>query len=414
MAKLNLSYQQILEHLEVIDNHLHLPYKEFIIPTQGHTSITDIALGMMLHVGLIGYEPIIKYEKLDSGTAGHICLNNNPDRKVYITLSNNPDVERDSLIATLAHEICHKLLFSHNCYFPLMTDYNEALTDLTTIYAGFGKHTLNGCEISKSRTDTLYTTQGTQTRTTTTTHYTGYLDYNQYKTAYDIVCDINSISYYDKYYGVKHEHPSLSESDIIEREIEERFNDFKKNILSSDARSMNLLLQIESFVSKLKQNIKTRQQKYIKLISEVQNTNGKITNPYKAKLLMSMQFQAQNLSWYGEEQTAKMLEPLRYAIDKIKANNPEYHNIVDITLNIECPCCGYKRQNTLAVHKELLIKCPKCNSVFYWNAIDENNTYLAELKKKEKEHKQKESNKAITNRKNILTIKDRIISWFSR
>ena len=82
-----------------------------------------------------------------------------------------------------------------------MTDYNEALTDLATIYAGFGKYTLRGCEISKTRVDTRHTSQGLQQQINTTTHYTGYLDYKQYATAYDIVCYINGISENDKYTG---------------------------------------------------------------------------------------------------------------------------------------------------------------------------------------------------------------------
>lgn len=184
MGKFKLSYQQILDHLEVVDSHLHFAYKEFILSPQDGSNTTDIALKMMLHVGLVGYEPIIKREKLEQGTAGHICLNNNADRKVYITLSNDPNVEKESELATLAHEICHKLLYAHNCYFSLMTDYNEALTDLTTIYAGFGKFTLRGCEVSKSRPDYV----NGKRCTTTTTNYTGYLDFQQYKTAYDIVC----------------------------------------------------------------------------------------------------------------------------------------------------------------------------------------------------------------------------------
>lgn len=145
--KISLSDKQILEHLEMIDSHLHMSYKEFIMPDSpdGIISFEKIAQAMMMHVGLFGYEPVVKYDRLDANTGGYIKLNNNLDNKVYITISEDLRTQWEIQYAVLAHEICHKLLYIHNCYFPDMGDYNESLTDIVTIYVGFGKLTLNGC-----------------------------------------------------------------------------------------------------------------------------------------------------------------------------------------------------------------------------------------------------------------------------
>lgn len=205
-AHFELSDQQILEYLGVIDSYLQMPCKLFDISPFVGKKIDDIAAAMMRHVGLDDYEPIIEYDRLENNTGGYIELNNNPDHKVYITLSDDLSIGKDSKYATLAHEICHKLLFVHGCYFPDLGDYNEMLTDLTIVYAGFGKLILNGC-IDVTRNKDNFITTGTglgmpEVRTTITTRYTGYLDIVQYAMAYKLVCYVNHIATKDAEAGL--------------------------------------------------------------------------------------------------------------------------------------------------------------------------------------------------------------------
>lgn len=361
MSKYKLSYPQILEHLERIDKHLHMSYKEFIIPFQGNCKMEDIALGMMLHVGLVGYEPIIKYEKLEEGTAGHICLNNNPDRKVYITLSNEKDVQRDSQLATLAHEICHKLLYAHNCYFPIMGDYNETLTDIATIYAGFGKLTINGCEIQ------TYETDGFGTHTKTTTHYTGYLGVRDYISAYKIVCLVNNIPQSDYEYGLDRSKLTILQNNQQIQHIQDTGKDlptilkaYRTSNLSSDSAFMRDIIQIEAYVKDLKQRISEHQKEAINKFKGLENSDGKITNPYGVLLIQS------NCSFQDEVQTdiEHRLKSFEKVLDDIAPNN----TITDRTLNLVCPVCGYSKENALNEHKKIVIRCPKCHNVFYWDA----------------------------------------------
>lgn len=361
MSKYKLSYPQILEHLERIDKYLHMSYKEFIIPFQGNCKMEDIALGMMLHVGLVGYEPIIKYEKLDEGTAGHICLNNNPDRKVYITLSNGKDVQRDSQLATLAHEICHKLLYAHNCYFPLMGDYNETLTDIATIYVGFGKLTINGCEIQ------TYETDGFGTRTKTTTHYTGYLGVRDYISAYKTVCLVNNIPQSDYEYGLDKSKLTILQNNqqiqnirVTGKDLSTILKAYQTSNLSTDSAFMRDIIQLEEYVQDLKRRISKHQKETISKYKGLENDDGKIINPYGVLLVQS------NCAFQDEVQTdiERRLKSFEKILDDIASNN----TITDRTLNIVCPVCGYSKENALKEHKKIMIRCPKCYNVFYWDA----------------------------------------------
>jgi hypothetical protein len=62
------------------------------------------------------------------------------------TVSIERDVLRDPMkaVATLAHELAHVRLLNEGRISPKASD-NEALTDLTAIFFGFGVFTVNGC-----------------------------------------------------------------------------------------------------------------------------------------------------------------------------------------------------------------------------------------------------------------------------
>ena len=366
MAKIHLTYQQILEHLDMIDSHLHMPYKEFEIPSfiytsSGKNNIRDVALGMMLHVGLVGYEPIIKYENLGQHTGGHICLNNNLDRKVYITLSNDTEISKESELATLAHEICHKLLYTHNCYFPSMGDYNESLTDIATIYAGFGKLTINGCEITTSKTN-YYRNQ-----TTTTTRYTGYLDATQYIMSYKIVCLINNIDEKEYTYGIDRSKLDILYNNYQIRSIRDKGSELPEilrssrlNRMTQDAILMRQTLFLESALSEIKNQIKQRQKNNVKFFDGIENEEGELSNPYLLLLKASAAVEQDKL----QNDMQDILDACEESMGDFRYNNM----IQSATLSMSCPVCGFTKENALKEHKKTLIRCPKCKRVFYWDA----------------------------------------------
>lgn len=359
MSKHKLSYQEILAHLMDIDEHVHLHYREFVTPKRGVSTMKDIALGMMMHVGLIGYEPIIKYAKLDEGTGGHISLNNNPDRKVIITLSNAMGVQWESELATLAHEICHKLLYANNCYYPDKGEYNETLTDIATIYAGFGKLTINGCEIQTSRTDPW----GTQT----TTHYTGYLETHNYITAYKIVCSVNNVPKKEYEAGLSRSkldilryYEGMSYLQDIGNDLPSTLKSLRADMLTADSEYLRDIIQVEEYIKELKRDIIQHQKETIKRFDGLENNNGDIVNPYGVLFIQSTGSYKDNI----QKDIDRRCKPIEKAIKSVELKA----NITNKTLNLVCPVCGYSKENALKEHKKIMIRCPKCHNVFYWDA----------------------------------------------
>ena len=65
---------------------------------------------MMNFLGLTGYSAEVKYEEMEKH-AGYILFPERISEKmVHIRVSSKFKTSRTSLIAILAHEICHKLL----------------------------------------------------------------------------------------------------------------------------------------------------------------------------------------------------------------------------------------------------------------------------------------------------------------
>ena len=145
---------------------------------------------------------------------------------------------------------------------------------------------------------------------------------------------------------------------------------------------MNLILQLEHLVNVLKSEVTNRQKDYINIIDEVHIEDKRIKNPYKAMLVMARTYQLEKFPVDQEKKTTDILDSFQYAIDKTKAKYPEYQDIASITLHVQCPCCGYVKKNALLMHKNVVIRCPKCNKIFYWNASDEKNTYIEEIRQK--------------------------------
>lgn len=101
--------------------------------------LTREAERMMEFIGLNGYGAKVKYEKMEKN-AGYII---HPDYKfekmAHIRISTKFATSWSSLVAILAHEICHKLLPVYE-----MDTSDEEKVDLCTIYVGFGDVVLNG------------------------------------------------------------------------------------------------------------------------------------------------------------------------------------------------------------------------------------------------------------------------------
>ena len=347
--RIALSNKQILEHLEMIDSHLHMPYSEFFLPKPiDRMSIDEIARLMVQHVGLYGYEPVIEYDRLETGVAGYVELNNNLDKKIHITLSDDLSIAKEARIYSLAHEICHKLLFTHNCYFPYMGDYNETLTDITTIYVGFGKLTLNGCLVIAP----------------THTRETGYLDLEQYAMAYRLVCHVNHISQVDYEAGLDAEAlPVMQSNDRIETlesqlaELPELLHRYRTRKYEKDAAMMRDVMMMEAALKRVKEELAARQKADIESLGIVDSKNGEVINPYRVMLR----------TIDGADEAVYATNDIPSVSQRVKQLMQEY-SIQNATFNVTCPVCGFTKEKAIAEHKTSLIRCPRCSRVFYWDS----------------------------------------------
>lgn len=107
-------------------------------------TIREEAEKMLEFVGLGNYRSNVKFAILD-GAAGNIVLNSN--MVAEITIDEEIAKLKDAVLATLAHEICHKILHKNGIYFSFMDQENEVYADLATFYVGFGDLTMKGYKI---------------------------------------------------------------------------------------------------------------------------------------------------------------------------------------------------------------------------------------------------------------------------
>jgi len=96
------------------------------------------------HVGLAHLRFIVGMNVPDPGRGGSIELTSGP-REVFVEVTPEAGNNPESLIAVLAHEVTHKVLFDRNIRQDDRDSHAyEVLTDVAAIYLGFGKLLLNG------------------------------------------------------------------------------------------------------------------------------------------------------------------------------------------------------------------------------------------------------------------------------
>lgn len=157
-------------------------------------SIQKLGKSMANFVGLSNLTFIISIVPQKKNVGGHIDLSNTGN-DVFIEISTNVAKYKDAVLATLAHEISHKILalngvkISAGSPQPLFERENEVLTDITAVYSGYGKQMINGCECSISYEEP--TVDGT--RKITESIRTGYISREQFSFVYLMICNIRRI-----------------------------------------------------------------------------------------------------------------------------------------------------------------------------------------------------------------------------
>ena len=109
----------------------------FTTPFDDHLSIQKVAKEIAASIGLTGFTFVVAVAKQKEKVGGHIDLSIQ-DTNVFVEIDANMMKFPDAVGATLCHEVCHKWLQIQGIRSPIEID-NEILTDITTVFLGFGK-----------------------------------------------------------------------------------------------------------------------------------------------------------------------------------------------------------------------------------------------------------------------------------
>ena len=185
-------------------------------------SIQNITKQIANFVGLKDLTFIVAVAKQEKNVGGHIDLITDSGKDVFIELSPNVVKHKDAVLATISHEISHKILALNEIQIakgspePFYLKENEVLTDITAIYFGLGKLMLNGCECSYSSKKYL----GDKIETTTHSIKTGYLTIEQFSFIYLFIFNMRNI-------GRKEYEYSLTKNSLsIVKECKKLYNEY--------------------------------------------------------------------------------------------------------------------------------------------------------------------------------------------
>jgi len=369
------------------------------------------------HLGLSNLIFVITYSSQEKNTAGHINLNF--DNEVFIEVDSMYRNDYEIVLAILAHEICHKLLYLNNI--KLYPDIeNEMLTDAATIYTGLGKLSLNGCEKQNVTSKTEPTYNGNITTTTTTTFKIGYMNRIQFAFIYKFICKIRKInqndmfatlnsdviseiqkisSQYNKYFNDTYFHREFSNdllSNSLNNEILMKQKEFAKLLKNTRIIQTKILNYAEEYYKRYNKNLKNNLDVFRK---HTQNTSYNNQLQYVKNVL----FQDDLINYVEINKNDKELLNLSNSFEKfINFHNRILPNLliknaIDFLKTFQCPIC-HKEMKVSAV-KIVKINCPKCNHSFI---VD---TGTSEMEKALKIKKQSVFKRMITKVKSIFTKK---------
>lgn len=367
-----LSEKRIISRLALIEKHLNgfrarfYDYPEYYdfdyncCPDYDLIFLEREASSMLKFVGLYEYFPVIKIAETGENTGGRIKLDHS--KQVYIDINKKILDNKERVLAVLAHEICHKLLYVNGLYYPDNEIENEYLADLATIYVGFGKISLNGCYKEHTTSSII---EGSETRHV---NKIGYLTLHQFAKAYNIVCKIYNIK------GAKKDNRlnsiALNKVKTAKPRILSNFKtitdkDLKEVMRKAQEKDANLirLVNIAEFIlNKIKDDINNKQLDY----------ESELTRPFLSGL-SDRQIQAMesvekydNIIFTPDETV--ILHALDSFINKTYGQVDTWEDDINLhLLDIECPICKYKKVKGLKENKKAYLKCPNCNNYFMWN-----------------------------------------------
>ena len=357
---IQLSFVKILSFLSLIERSVpHIDNFSLYVPSLDFNpydviSIQNEAKRMMEFIGLKGYTTTVTPCLTDNGTAGNINLNNS--NEVFIEIDNKMRANRrrfkEAVLCVMAHEICHKYLYSHGLYLE-ETNSNEYCTDLATFFVGFGLLTVNGCYEQYETTNK--NTNGSIT-TTTHTFSTGYLSPQNYLTTHIVVCKIHNIDYLDGVsanmltYISQMEKRAILSTQLNREAIIEKF----KSESSSIANKKREIIILKEYLELKEKELLSEYEKNDSLFNKLVLYGNAVEKlPFAAMHVLNLY---QDFTYHSDFEN--LLENIE----------PKYHTeLSDSLLTLKCPFCGTTSSSKITENGLSIRKC-QCGKIFYWDS----------------------------------------------
>lgn len=332
-------------------------------------SIKTEADNMFAFVGMGIYCTEVRFEALQNA-AGNIKLS--ADNKAYITIDDSTAKDAKKVLATLAHELCHKILFKNGIYFSnFLEEENEIYADLATFYVGFGHLTMEGYKVGNS--------------------ISGYLTPSTYARAFNIIKTINRNVEYNISYL-----PDHAKAELGKVESESVFSKWLKDFLNTNKLSEIFMVTCD--------NISNAQNMCSFLISILHDKSEQFNDALRKMSQTFYGFDEKDFEWHKFSIAFKYME--NAAIDKKLQNDSSKYieeisrlssSLFDLlgdnyeqainTINHSycCPICGMPINKQLE-NKRYHLKCPKCKNHIVIDAdkssISYNIKYVEQERKK--------------------------------
>lgn len=359
--EIDLSPRGILKYLVDLEKRLsRREYKEYKASVLTKSPVTEDMLNsearlMLDFVGLKHCTPKCTLCDVEENTGGSINLNS--DSVVNIYVSNEFKNNYKAAVAVLAHEICHKLLYSYNIYFPYINIVNEVYTDLCTIYIGFGQLVIDG-----------YITQNVKT-----TFYLGYLNFNVYKSAFDIIRATKGnykeikIEEIDDYYiqktvGYLQRYPTLRKSFLEAFKLQQE----KTALLRRNFTVLNSI--IGSIQKKNNNNLAYLSDQFFgnSCLFDIDGTPLLPLHIFSILYETTLKLDEDNL-FLSEKKSTEVLDEL---IVKLIDCNENIDISDDSVYSCTCPVCGCAVDSKGNKGRSTILKCPECNKYIYLNCTE--------------------------------------------
>ena len=314
---------------------------------------------MMESIGLKGYTTIVTFCSTDNGTAGNINLNNS--KEVFIEIDKSMQEKRrnfkEAVLCVMAHEICHKYLYSHGLYLEDINA-NEYCTDLATFFVGFGLLTINGCY--EQYNTTTHNMDGSSTMTTHT-YSTGYLTPKTYLTAHIVVCKIHNFDYLDgvstnmRTFISQLDQRAILSTQLNREAIIEKFKSESESI----AKKRREIIILKHYLEMKEKELLPEYEKNDKLFNKLVLYGNAIERlPFAAMHVLNL---PQDCTYSSSNE------------DLLEIIESKYHaELNDYLLTLKCPFCGTISKSKIKENGLSIRKC-QCGKVFFWDSriIDE-------------------------------------------